>query len=721
MTEEKPTFCRICEVYCGLVATVEDGRITALRPDDDHPVSKGYACPKGLAAHQLTHDPDRVLHPMKKVDGAWQRISWEQAIAEIAAKLDRVRATHGADAVALYTGNPAGYSWNHRIASANWIKAIGSRNSYGAGSQDNLAVFLASKFLYGAFFLRPVPDVERTRFMLIVAANPVISQGTLVHMADAKTKLRQIRERGGKVVVIDPRRTETAKLASEHHFVKPDTDAFLLLAVSHTILGEGLEAKEFLSEHAVGLDKVREVVRPFTPELAAERTGIDAETIRRLAREFAAAHGAVAYGRVVCGRFGTLAAWSLDLLNVLTGNLDSPGGAVFSDGLVDLADVVMKLGLDEYGKHRSRVGDYPGVLGELPAGCLVEEMRTPGPGQVKALVVTAGNPVLSIANGPALADAMSGLEVKVALDIYMSETAALCDYVLPCTTYFERADYPIFHTQLMTEPYAQWTEPVVPPQGEAKSEWDIFALLGDAMGLPFIDNQAAHLVRRAARLFGRDFDPEYILDAMIRLGPYGDRFLPWRKGFTLAEVKQHPHGVMLPPPKTGVLRSKVRTPDKKVHLWNDALAAELARVQAAANGNGEYPLRLIGRRDTRSNNSWLHNLPKLMRGERCRRLRMHPEDARRLGLADEDRAIVRSNVGELEVEVRITDEVMPGVVSLPHGWGHTYDTSRKVAAGDPGPNCNALIDHRVIEPLSGMAFLNGFPVSVEAKRVAAAS
>lgn len=720
MTEEKLTFCRICEVYCGMIATVEDGRITRLRPDEDHVVSKGYACPKGLAAHHVTHDPDRVLHPMKKVDGGWQRIGWEQAIAEIAARLNAIRRAHGPDAIALYTGNPAGYSYSHRIAASNWIAAIGSRNGYGAGSQDNLADFLAAKFLYGAYFLQPVPDVDRTRFLLIVATNPVVSQGTLVHMADAKTRLRDVRTRGGKVVVVDPRRTETARLASEHLFIRPDTDVFLLLAMTHVILAEGLEAREFLLRHVNGVDAVREAVRAFTPEVAAERTGIPADTIRRLAREFAAAEGACAFGRVVCGRFGTLAAWSLDLLNVVTGNLDRPGGAVFSEGLVDLVDVVARLGLDGYGKHRSRVGDHPGVLGELPAGVLADEITTPGPGQIRALLVTAGNPVLSTANGPALAAAMHELDCTVALDIYMSETASLADYVLPCTTYFEREDFPIFHTQLMTEPYAQWTEPLVPAQGEAKSEWEIFALLSDAMGIPFLNSRVATWIRKALRVAGRDFSPRWIIDAMIRLGPFGDKYLPWKSGFSLAETARHPHGVRLPAPATGVLARKLRTPDGKVHLWNAHLAHEVERLRGAVDGDDDarFPLRLIGRRDIRSNNSWLHNVPRLMRGERCRRLRVHPTDATRLGLADGGRAVVRSRVSALEVEVRVTDEVMPGVVSLPHGWGHAYETNRRVAAEDPGPNCNALIDQRVIEPLAGMAFLNGFPVAVEPVRAA---
>jgi anaerobic selenocysteine-containing dehydrogenase len=713
--EQKTTFCRVCEAYCGLVATVEDGRITELRPDPAHVASHGYACPQGLAAHEVTHDPDRLLHPMKKVDGAWQRISWEQAIAEIALRLNRIRREHGPHAIALYVGNPAGYSYSHRIGASSWMGALGSRNSYGAGSQDNLADFLASKLLYGSFFLQPIPDVARTSFLLLVGTNPAVSQGTLVSMPDAKRRLRAIRARGGKVVVVDPRRSETARLATEHHFVRPDSDAFLLLAMIQTILAEGLEAREFVARHTAGVERLRAVTASFPPELAARRTGIDADTIRRLAREFARAPGACAAGRVVCGRFGTLAAWSLEVLNVVTGNLDRAGGSLFSEGIVDMVGLPSRVGLETYGTHRSRVGDHPGVLGELPAGVLAEEITTPGPGQVRALVVSAGNPVLSTAEGPTLAAAMAQLECTVALDLYLSETASLADYVLPCTTFFERDDIPFFDAQLMTDPFGQWAEALVPPQGEAKSEWEIYVRLSDAMGLPFLNSRLAAAGRRLLRLFGRDVDVRWLADAMVRWGPYGDRYLPWRRGVSLAELAKHPHGLELPALRGGILRRKLRTRDRKVHLWSSRLDAEIARLRRAAEepDDLEYPLRLIGRRDMRSNNSWLHNVPRLMRGDRCHRLRVHPDDAARIGLADGGRAVVRSPFAALEVDVRVTDEVMPGVVSLPHGWGHTYPTGTRVATRDPGANCNALIDRRAIEPLSGMAFLNGFPVAVE--------
>ena len=718
MVQEKTTYCRICEVTCGLIATIEDGRVTKLRPDPDHVVSRGYSCPKGLASHEVTHDPDRILHPMRRTAAGWERISWEQAVGEIGAKLNALRAAHGPHAIALYTGNPSGYAYAHRIYSANWIKAIGSRNSYGAGSQDNLADFLAARFLYGASFRQPVPDVDRTRYLLVVGTNPLVSQGTLVHMVDAKARLRAVGERGGKVVVIDPRRTETARIAAEHHFIRPGTDTFMLLAMVRTILEEGLEDRAFLAANATGVEWLRDRVGPFTLERAAAETGIDADTIRRLAREFAAADGACAFGRAVCGPFGTLQAWALDVLNVVTGNLDRAGGAVFSEGLVDLAATVRQLGLDGYGEHRSRVRDLPGVLGELPAGVLADEITTPGDGQIRALVVTAGNPVVSIANGAALAAAMKQLECTVVIDVYMSETAALADYFLPAATSLEREDFPVFHVNLLTEPYSQWTEAMIPKLGEAKEEWEIFTLLGDAMGLTYLANPAAHWLRRALRLAGKEFSPRWIIDGMIRTGPMGDWYLPWSRGWNVARLAEHPHGVRLGELRTGVLRAKLLTADKRVALRSDDIAREADRLlrEPALAPDREFPLRLIGRRDNRSNNSWLRNVPKLMRGDRDRRLRMHPDDAARLGIADGEVARVRSRVGAVEAEVRLSDELMPGVVSLPHGWSDGIETHRHVVAElGRGPNCNDLIDQHAIEPLAGMAWLNGFPVSVEAR------
>jgi anaerobic selenocysteine-containing dehydrogenase len=713
MREDKITFCRVCEAFCGLIATVEDGRVTHLRPDPDHVVSRGYACTKGLAFHHVTHDPDRVLHPLRKRAGTWQRVAWNTAITEIAGKLTDIRRRHGPHAIGFYTGNPTVFSYSARLFAGACAAAIGTRNTYSAGTQDNSADFLASKFLYGAYLLQPIPDLERTDYLLIVGANPAISHGTLLHAADMRKRLKEIRARGGKLVVVDPRRSETARLADEHHFIRPDSDLFLLLAMLNVILSEGLQDQRVLDTHTVGAGELARVLDEFTPAVAAGATGIDAETIARLAREFAGARSACTYGRAVCGRFGTLTAWALDVLNIVTGNLDTPGGAVFADGLLDMVAVTSGVLMDEYAHKHSRVGNHPVCRGDLPSGILVDEITTPGAEQIRALVVTAGNPVLSMPRGNELAAAMRTLECVVAIDFYMSETAAEAQYFLPATTFLEREDLPLAHQNLMLEPFVQWTDPVIPPLGEARPEWEILSALGEAMGLPFMNRSLLERVRKLLRVVGRRLSATHVADLLVRTGPCGDRFLPWWGGLSLAAIRKEPHGLRLPDNRTGVLEQKLRHPDRKVHLWNEHLQRDLERLRAPMlpPAPTDTTLQLIGRRDQRSHNSWLHNVPRLRRGNLCD-LRMHPVDAARLAVVNGDRVRVSSTVGAIEVPVAVTDEVMPGTVCLPHGWGHEGGFGQ-TASREPGVNCNLLVDRHVIEPLSGMSFLNGFPVRVE--------
>ena len=711
MREEKITFCRVCEALCGLVATVEDGRVTDLRPDPDHVVSKGYGCAKGLAFHNVTHDPDRVLHPMKKQDGKWVRIEWSTAIAEVGGRLRAIRERHGPHAIAFYTGNPSVFSYSTRLFAGALAGAVGTRNTYSAGTQDNSADFLASKFLYGAYLLQPIPDLARTNYLLLVGVNPLVSHGTLLHAAEIRKQLKAIRARGGKVVVLDPRRSETARVASEHHFVRPDTDVFVLMAMMNVIFREGLHARGFVEAHTSGVGDLQRAVEPFTPELAAQKSGIDADTIVRLARELAAAPTACTYGRAVCGTYGTLTSWALDVLNIVTGRLDAAGGAIFADGALDMVAVTARVGMDHYAHRFSRVGNHPVCRGDLPSGILADEITTPGDEQVRALVVTAGNPVLSMPNGNELGDAMKALDVSVAIDFYMNETAARCDYFLPGTTFLEREDIPLAHQNLMLEPYVQWTDAVISPLGEARQEWRILSDIGDAMGLPFMNNPLLDRVRRMSTLIGRPLTAAGVIDLMIRTGPRGDGFMPWRAGLSVAKIRAHPHGVRLPENRTGVLAAKIRHPDGKVHLWNEHLERDVKRLRASIGEGGDSRLRLIGRRDQRSHNSWMHNVPRLMESNRCD-LRMHPADAKALGVSAGDRVSLASDIGEIEVTAVLSDELMPGVVCMPHGWGHEPGVGA-TAAAKPGANCNVLIDRRVIEPLSGMSFLNGIPVTVK--------
>jgi len=713
MREDKITFCRVCEAFCGVIATVEDGRVTDLRPDSDHVVSKGYGCAKGLAFHNVTHDPDRILHPLKRRDGKWERIDWGTAILEVAAKLKAIRDEYGPHAIAFYTGNPSVFSYSTRLFANALAGAVGTRNTYSAGTQDNSADFLASKFLYGAYLLQPIPDLTRTEHLLLVGVNPLVSHGTLLHAAEIRKQLKGVLARGGKIVVLDPRRTETARVASEHHFVRPDTDVFVLMAMLHVIFRDGLYAKSFVDAHTTGVEDVQRAVESFTPELAAAKSGIEVETLVRMARELAAAKTACTYGRAVCGTYGTLTAWALDVLNVVTGRLDAPGGAIFADGALDMVAVTSRVGMDQYAHRRSRIGDHPVCRGDLPSGILADEIAIPGAERVRALVVTAGNPVLSMPNGNELAEAMKQLEVSVAIDFYMNETAARCDYFLPATTFLEREDIPLAHQNLMLEPYVQWTDAVIPPVGEARHEWQILSDIGAAMGLPFMNNPVLDRIRNVAKWLGRPLSAAGVADLAIRTGPHGDRFLPWRNGLSVQNIRAHPHGLRLPENRTGVLAEKIRHPDGKVHLWNEHLACDVARLRASIGATNDPRLRLIGRRDQRSHNSWMHNVARLMDSNRCE-LRIHSSDAKRLGIVAGDRVSLASDIGEIEVTAAVSDDVMPGVVCMPHGWGHE-PSAGTVAAAKPGANCNVLIDRRVIEPLSGMSFLNGVPVTVRKK------
>src|ERR687891_327384 len=464
---EKVTFCRICEPLCGMVATVEGDRITRLRPDPDHPLSRGYACPKGIAMAEVQNDPDRVLHPLRRVgDGEFERVSWEVALDDIAARLRRIPPA----SVAWYMGNPGAFSYSHTLWAKGFLDALGSPHYYSAGSQDVNNRFAASALLYGSPLIVPIPDLRRTRFLLMVGANPLVSHGSVLSAPRIREQLVEIE----RVVVVDPRRTETAR-RFEHVPVRPDSDAWLLLSLIHVVFDEGLADRAFLSRWTDGAAALERAARDHPPEATEPRTGVPAERARELARDFARADSAAAYGRTgsCLGRFGTLVAFLLDALNAVTGNLDRPGGAVFGRPPVALDDVGERIGLDTYGKIRSRIGGFPDVIGNLPATLLPREIETPGDLQIRALFVSAGNPVLSVPDGGALERALGELDLFVSLDFYVNETNRHADYVLPTTTPYEREDVPLAFLGFFTQPFIQMTEAVVPPPGEARQEWEV--------------------------------------------------------------------------------------------------------------------------------------------------------------------------------------------------------------------------------------------------------
>jgi anaerobic selenocysteine-containing dehydrogenase len=735
--------CPICEASCGLALELDGARVTRVRGDERDVLSRGYLCPKGAALDELHHDPDRLRRPLVRgADGVLREASWDEAFAEVARRLAPVIEKHGRQAIALYVGNPTAHNLALYYYFPMLALSAGTPNLYTAGTVDQQPKQVAAMCMFGTSWGIPVPDVDRTQYLLVLGANPAASNGSLVVAPDLQGRLDAIRARGGKVVVVDPRRTKTAERADEWLPIRPGADAFLLFALAHVHFAEGLVALGPLAPHVNGLAELAALARDFPPEAVAERCRIPAATIRRIARELAAAESAAVYGRVgTCTQeFGTLASWLVDALNVLTGNLDRAGGAMWTRPLAggEHTRGAPGRGLEfKTGRFRTRVRGAPEVLMQLPTPCLAEEIDTPGPGAIRALVVMAGNPVLSSPDGERLDRALPSLDLMVSIDPALNETSRHAHVVLPAPSPLTQPHYDALLYQMAVRNAGRWSKPALPMESDQLSEWEILlrlaAIFGgaDAQADVRALDDAAFLGRlRMATadphsgVHGRDADALFelspaergtarILDFELRTGPYGDRYGEKPGGLTLAELERHEHGLdlgALEPMLPGVLR----TPSGKIELAHPYLAADVPRLRAAL-ARDDAGLVLIGRRDLRSNNSWLHNLPSLARGhDRCTLL-VHPDDAKARGLADGSRARVRSAAGEVEAPVEISDEVAPGVVCLPHGWGHGRPGTRQsVSAARPGVNFNALADASTLDEPSGTAIVHGIPVEVSA-------
>ena len=710
MTERKFATCPLCEAMCGLAVEHEAGRITSIRGDADDRFSRGHICPKAVGLKDLHEDPDRLRRPVKRVGNDWKEISWREAYALTARGLRSVQSRHGRDAVAVYLGNPTVHSLGAMLYGPGFVRALGTKNRYSATSVDQLPHHLAALWMFGHPLLIPIPDLERTGHLLIFGANPAVSNGSLMTAPDVSRRLKEIRVRGGRVVLIDPRRTETAELASEHHFIRPGADAFLLLAMLHVIFDEGLEKLGRVAGFTEGVGELREVVGRYRPERVMAATGVHADTIRELARDFSAAPHAVAYGRVGVStqEFGGLACWLITALNIVTGRLDEPGGAMFTRPAVEM----IREGAasrQRFGRWKSRVRGLPEFAGELPVSALAEEIDTVGPGQVRALVTHAGNPVLSTPNGARLDRAIAGLEFYAAIDFYINETTRHAQVILPPTAGLERDHYDlIFHT-LAVRNTSKFSPAVLPKTRGTKHDWEI---LGELTHRVARGGMIGRLRARGAAALARRVGPRGLLDRGLKSGPYASF------GLSLKKLEESPHGVdlgsLMP-----CLPARLSTADRKVRLAPAKLVADVARLEAAlaqmsAPRNGE--LALIGRRELRSNNSWMHNSERLVRGKRPCTMLMHTTDAAARGLADGDRVLVTSRVGEVELEVEITPDVMPGVVSVPHGWGHDRaGVKLRVARGHPGASINDLTDDARVDVLTGNAGFSG--VAVKVRRV----
>jgi anaerobic selenocysteine-containing dehydrogenase len=733
--------CPFCEATCGLEVETEDGKVVSVRGDDEDVFSHGFICPKAFGLKQLQEDPDRLTTPLIRRAGELVEATWDEAFEEIDRRLMPLLDEHGRNAVAVYVGNPNAHNLSSLLYGPAYLRALGTHNVYTASTVDQMPKQVSSGLMFGHILSVPIPDVDRTDHLLILGANPLVSNGSLMTAPDMRGRIRRIRERGGKVVVVDPRRTRTAEEADEHHFIRPGTDALLLAGMASTLVEEDLVDPGRLVEHLDGLDEVVEAVRDFAPELVADACGIEAAEIRRMARELAAAPAAVVYARIgTCTQeFGTLASWLVDVLNVMTGNLDNEGGAMFPLAAAGQRNSTGTPGAGKgvrFGRWHSRVRGLPETYGELPVACLAEEIDTPGEDQVRALVTVAGNPVVSTPNAERLERAIEGLDFMLAVDIYVNETTRHADVILPGPGPLAKSHYDLAFYQLSVRNVARYSPAVFEP--ETPPEWQtflrlagIFAGQGPNADIDALDDLvAATLVQReladpGSRLAGRDAGellaaleprrgPERLLDFMLRAGPYGDGFGAEPDGLTLDVVERSPHGVDLGPHRQRI-PEMLRTASGKVELAPEAILADLPRLQGALARERNGGLVLVGRRQLRSNNSWMHNLPALVKGkDRCT-LHVHPDDAERLGLADGGRAVISSATGRIEAPVEVTDGIMRGVVSIPHGWGHAAPGVRmSVASSHAGVNSNVLADESQTDPLSGNAVLNGIPVEVRA-------
>lgn len=727
--------CPLCEAMCGLEIHVEGGRqggrVTSIRGNPDDVWSRGHLCPKGVSLGAVHHDPDRLRRPLIKVDGAWQEVSWDRAFRRCTELLTPVIEKYGIGAVTAYTGNPLAHSFSLARYAGVLMGMSGMPVTYSPGTVDQWPKNLSSHLMYGLWWNFPVPDIERTDLLVIMGANPAASQGSLLAAPNVMGLIDGIRRRG-KVIVIDPVRTQTAAHADEWLPIVPGTDAALLLAVAHTLFAEDLIKP---GPHVDGVDTMRRVAADWPPDRVSAVTGIDSDTIRRLARELAGTERSVVYGRIgLCNQeFGSLASWLVDVVNILTGHFDTPGGAMFPRPAAWSITTQPLPGLEggrpEFGRWQTRVRGAKEVLGQAPVSCMAEEIATPGAGQLKALITVAGNPVLSTPGGDKLDEVLPMLDAMISIDLWLNETTRHADVILPGLSPLEQPHHDDLILLFAIHSIANYSAPVFDP-GDRPHEWEILIrLTGLCTGTPAEDVDVAAIddgffdylaftrgldgaaLRKHYAASGLGGGPERILDLTLRTGPFGDQYGTNPGGLTLDLLKANPNGIDFGPMVSQV-PDILGTAEKKIRLAPQYLLDDLPRLAARLERPAES-LVLVSRRHLRSNNSWLHNVPALMKGkDRCTLL-IHPDDAARCGVTDDDVVTVKSAAGEIKVPVEITDAIMPGVVSLPHGWGHGKPGTRmSVANTSPGANTNALSLPTFVDEPSGNGALNGIPVTV---------
>ncbi len=691
--------CSLCDAICGIAVEHEDNRILSIKGDVDDPFSRGHVCPKVMGLKHIHEDPDRVRAPLKRgPSGEFHEVSWEEALGEASERLARLQKTDGNDAVALYIGNPTAHSYSASLMVPLFLRAMATKNAFSATSMDSLPRLLASQMVFGSPLVISVPDLDRTSMLIVLGANPVVSNGSQMTAPGVKKRILAIRARGGRVVVIDPRRTETAEIADAHHFIRPGTDALFLASFVHVLFAESLvKAARYID----GVDAMRIAVAPFAPERTARLTGIDAETTRELARSFARAPGAALHARMGAStqQGGALNCFLVDVIHALTGHLDRVGGMMFPLSPVPIASVARRLGVDGLrGRWKSRVRGLPEFNGELPVATLAEEIETAGAGQVRGLVTLAGNPALSAPNSARVQKALASLNTMVSIDIYRNETTRHAHFILPPTFGLENDSFPLLFHGLAVRNTAHYSRAVLSTSANSREDWQIMAELSSRV----VAARSGRVAGAAVRALVRALPPKRALAMLLRAGAYG-----------LSLEKLNVHGVDLGPLKPR-LPAALHTKNKRIDLAQPMFLAELAvRAEDTTTDDG---LLLIGRRDLRSNNSFMHNVENLVRGERRCTLFIHPRDAEARGVVDGAKVRVTSRVGEIDVEAQLTDAMMPGVVSLPHGWGHDAEGARlNVAKKSPGVNINILTDDEHLDPVSGTVVLNGVSVRLTSR------
>ena len=683
--------CNLCEAMCGLEIKLEGDKIVSIRGDELDPFSQGHICPKATALEDVYNDPNRLKFPVRRTSSGWQQISWDEAFDEVISSLKSVQAKYGKDAVGVYQGNPSVHNSGTVLTSSGFFKALGSRNKFSATSVDQLPHHFAAWQMLGHPLLIPIPDIDRTDFMLILGANPLASNGSLMTAAGVKRRLENIKKRGGKIVLVDPRRTETASISSEHHFIRPGSDVFLLLAMLEVIFSENLVKLGRLEDFTDGLEILRDAVREFTPEKVSAKTGLSADAIRQLARDFANAPTAVAYGRIGLSTqaFGSSSQWLVTALNIVTGNFDRVGGAMLTTPAIDL--IRAKAQENIFNRAQTRVRGLPEFDGEFPVAAMAEEMLTLGEGQIKAFITNSGNPVLSTPNGTQLEKALEKLEFFVAIDIYINETTRHANIILPPATGLETAHYDLIFHHLAVSNHAKYSEATLPKTEGAKYDWEIFEELRNRLTL------SPGGVLKAPR------DPAEKLEFGLQNGMYK---------LSLDKLRAHPHGIDL-----GALEARLPerllTPNKRLNLAPEMLIADLTRARLELEKpSSEFVL--IGRRELRSNNSWMHNAERLVRGKNRCTVMMHPTDAAKNGISEGSSVRVNSRVGSIEIPAEITENIMPGVLSIPHGYGHARDGVKlEVASQSAGVSINDLTDELELDGLTGNAAFCGVSVNVQ--------